>query len=149
MSTLYFEDMPLGASFTAKGVPITADEIIAFAKQFDPQPFHLDDAAARRTPFGGLCASGWHTAALTMRIACDSFILRTAGLGSPGIDELRWLKPVFVGDTLNLEATVIETRPSKSRPTQGSVRSLWVVKNQRGEPVMELKAWTMISKRNP
>lgn len=147
MPRWYFEDFPVGFSLELEGPTVTADAIRAFAAQFDPQPFHLDDAAAKQMHFGALCASGWHTASMCMRMMCDAYLLDSASLGSPGIDELRWVKPVFAGDTLRLKMLVLEAKPSKSRPTMGAVKSKWEVFNQNGEPVMHMTGWSLFGKR--
>jgi acyl dehydratase len=134
----YFEEFTPGhvAIFGARTV--TAEEIIAFAQAYDPQDFHLSEAGGRATPYGGLIASGWHTACLTMRLLADHAISRH-GLGSPGLDELLWLKPVRPGDTLSVRVTVLETRRSRSRPDRGIVKQRTETLNQAGEVVM---VWT-------
>jgi acyl dehydratase len=126
---------------------VTREEIIAFAREFDPQPFHTDEAAARQTIYGGLIASGWHTIALYMRLMWDSYLKDTASLGSPGVDEVRWLKPVRPGDTLRARFTVLEAVPSRSKPDRGIVRSLSEVFNQHGEVVMTLRGLGMFGRR--
>jgi acyl dehydratase len=140
----HFEDYPPGA--VVQYGPIAVDEaaVIEFGRQFDPQPFHVDRQRAATSPFGGLIASGWHTAGLMMRLLVDHFLPRGAGLGSPGIDELRWLAPVRPGDSLSVRITVIEARPSRSKPDRGLVRSQIEVLNQRDEPVMTLQAMTLM-----
>jgi acyl dehydratase len=148
MPRWYFEDLTPGLIVEANGPTVTAGEIIDFAKKFDPQYFHVDAEAAKKSPFGKLIASGWHTSALCMRMVCDGYLLDAASIGSPGIDELRWTKPVFAGDTLRLKMTVLEQRPSKSRPEQGSILSKWEVFNQNDEPVMHMTGWGMFKKRN-
>ncbi len=131
---LYFEDLAAGQKFHSAEIRIEADAIIAFAAQFDPQPFHLDDAAARGTIFGGLAASGWHTAALTMRL-CLSSDFRPAG-GIVGVGgELSWLKPVRPGDALRVEIEILETRQSRSRPGQGLVKIRITTRNQHDDTV--------------
>ncbi len=147
MPRWYFEDLTPGFVLEADGPTLTEAEIIDFAKKFDPQYFHTDPEAAKDSNFGALCASGWHTASVCMRIICDAYLLDAASLGSPGIDELRWTKPVFVNDTLKLKMTVIEQRPSRSKPEQGSVLSKWELFNQNGEPVMHMTGWGMFKKR--
>ena len=118
---LYFNDFKAGMVEELGGRKVTREEIVAFAREFDPQPFHLDDEAARRTPFGGLIASGWHTAAIVQRLVVDGFVNASASLGSPGVDELRWLKPVRPGDELAVRFEVTETIPSKKQsPTAAS-----------------------------
>jgi acyl dehydratase len=142
-----FEDFVPGFTLEAQGPVITAEEIIDFAKKFDPQYFHVDPEAAKKSPFGQLAASGWHTASLTMRIACDSYLLDSTSIGSPGLDELKWTKPVYAGDSLKLKVTVLEQKPSQSKPTQGSVRAKWETFNQKGELVMHSTSWGMFKKR--
>jgi acyl dehydratase len=126
---------------------VTRDEILAFAREFDPQPFHLDEAAARRTIYGGLLASGWHTAAILMRLMWETYLKDTASMGSPGVDEVRWLKPVRPGDTLRARFTVTDARPSRSRPDRGVVTSLSEVLNQHGEVVMTVRGLSMFARR--
>jgi acyl dehydratase len=144
-----YEDLVPGLTFEATGTAVTAEDIVDFARRFDPQPFHLDDAAAKATHFGALCASGWHTASMAMRLAVDTLMSDSSCVGSPGVDELRWLKPVYVGDVLTLTTTVLEAKPSRSRPGQGSVRTRWELRNQRGEVVMTCLSWAMFLKRAP
>ncbi len=134
----YWEDFPVGKVREFGGVAITAEEIVRFARQFDPQPFHLDEEAAKGSAFGGLVASGWHTCALAMRMVCDAYLIETASAGSPGVDALRWLRPVRPGDTLRMRTVVVEARPLRSKPHLGLVRYRWEVLNQDGELVMEL-----------
>jgi acyl dehydratase len=126
---------------------VTREEIVAFAREFDPQPFHVDEAAAAGTIYGGLIASGWHTIALYMRLMWDSYLKDTASLGSPGVDEVRWLKPVRPGDTLRARFTVLDAVPSRSKPDRGIVRSLSEVFNQHGEVVMTLRGLGMFGRR--
>jgi acyl dehydratase len=120
--TRYFEDFVPGDVFELGSHTVTRDEIVAFAREYDPQPFHLDDAAAADGPFGGLIASGWHTAALFMRLYVDAVLAESVSMGSPGVEELRWLRPVRPGDTLRGRLTVLETTPSSRRPDRGTVR---------------------------
>jgi len=144
---LYFEDFPLGDVRESPSRSVTHDEIVAFARQFDPQPFHTDDEAARRTFYGGLLASGWHTTAILMRLLWETFLKDAASLGSPGVDEVRWIKPVRPGDTLRARFTVTEARPSQSRPDRGIVRSFSEVFNQHGEIVMTLRGLGLFARR--
>jgi acyl dehydratase len=144
---LYWEDFPAGHVMEFGHTPVSREAVIAFASQFDPQPFHLDEEAARETLFGGLCASGWHTCAMTMRMMCDGYLLDAASQGSPGIDALRWLKPVFPGDTLRVRMDILEARPMNSKPHIGLVRSHWTVRNQHGEDVMTMEGWGMFLRR--
>jgi acyl dehydratase len=144
----YLEDYQVGQRASFGRYEVTREEVIEFASRYDPQPFHLDDAAAAKTYFGRLSASGWHTCAMTMRMLVDSFSeQRSASLGSPGIDELRWLKPVYPGDTLRVESEVIEVRPSQSRPDMGSTRNRITVFNQHDEPVMTMTSIGLIRRR--
>ena len=147
MTVRYFEDLAVGQSFASPTLPIDADAITAFAATFDPQPFHLDDEAARGTMFAGLAASGWHTAALSMRL-CLASDFRPAGgiLGIGG--ELGWLRPVRPGDTLRVEIEVIETRPSRSRPGQGVVKVRITTLNQLGEPVQSFTPTLFVDRRS-
>jgi acyl dehydratase len=144
---LYFEDFPPGDVRESPSRAVTHDEIIAFARQYDPQPFHLDDEAATRSIYGGLLASGWHTCALYMRLMWETFLKDTASLGSPGVDEIRWVKPVRPGDTLRVRFTVVEATPSRSKPDRGIVRSLSEVFNQHGEVVMTLRGLGLFGRR--
>jgi acyl dehydratase len=144
----YWEDIEVGARSSFGSYEVTRDEVIAFASKYDPQPFHLSDEAAARTYFGRLSASGWHTCAMLMRMLVEHMRTeRQAGLGSPGIDELRWLKPVYPGDTLRAESEVIDKTPSRSRPDMGSYRGRTTVFNQHDEPVMKLTSIGLISRR--
>jgi acyl dehydratase len=147
MPRWYFEDLAPGHVVEAQGPTVTAEAIVDFAKKFDPQSFHVDAEAAKRSPFGALIASGWHTTALCMRMVCDAYLLDAASLGSPGVDEVRWVKPVFAGDRLRLKMIVKESRPSRSRPDQGSILSHWEVYNQKDELVMHMTGWGMFKKR--
>jgi len=118
----YFDDYLPGATYDCGSVSVSEDEIVSFARQFDPQPFHVDPGAAARGPFGGLIASGWHTAALVMRQLVDHYLPEEASLGSPGLDEMRWPDPVRPGDTLRVRASVVDTRRSLSKPDRASSR---------------------------
>jgi len=136
----YFEDYVTGSVHEFGPILVEEKEIIAFAKRFDPQRLHTDSGAAKDTVFGGLIASGWHTAALMMRLFVDNYLSHVASLGSPGVDELRWLKPVRPGDEISIRVTVLETTRSRSKPDRGVVRSFIEVMNQDREIVMDLKA---------
>jgi acyl dehydratase len=122
-------------------------EMVEFARQFDPQPFHVDAAAAKSTPFGGLIASGWHTCAVGMRLMVEEYMGRSASLGSPGIENVRWLKPVRPGDTLTYSRTVLESRASASRPGVGLVKHRWEAVNQAGETVLTMEGWGMFGRK--
>ncbi|CAN5344257.1 MaoC family dehydratase [soil metagenome] len=133
----YFEDIQIGQKASFGHYDVDRDEVVAFAQKFDPQPFHLSDEEAAKTHFGRLSASGWHTCAMVMSMVVENIKKQNqAGLGSPGIDELRWLKPVYPGDTLRCETEVLEKRASNSRPEMGSFRSRMTVLNQDDVPVM-------------
>jgi acyl dehydratase len=142
-----FEDYTPGAVFEYGAIPVSETEIIEFARRFDPQDMHVDPEAAARGRFGGLVASGWHTAAMIMRLIVDNFLPKGASLASPGIDELRWLKPVWPGDVLRIRVTVLEATPSRSRPDRGMVRSFVEVLNQDGDVVMSMKPMNIIRRR--
>ncbi len=145
----YWEDFPAGRVMNLGSTTVAREATLAFAQQFDPQPFHLDDAAAEASLFKKLSASGWHTCAMTMRLMCDGYLNDSASLGSPGIDELRWLKPVCPGDTISAEMTVLEARVMKSKPHVGLVLSRWRVSNQDGDDVMTMQGWGMFALRHP
>lgn len=145
----YWEDLQAGRVLDLGTVTPTADEIKHFAAQFDPQPFHLDEEAGRRSVFGGLCASGWHTCAMAMRLTVDNFLRDSSSMGSPGLESLKWLKPVYPGDTLALKHRVLESRPMNSRPDLGLVRSVWEMFNQRGEQVLHMEGYGMFRRRTP
>jgi acyl dehydratase len=145
--SLYWEDFGEGQVHEFGGVEVKRDDIVRFASEFDPQPFHVDETAARTTLYGGLIASGWHTAAMVMRMMCDAYLGRAASLGSPGIESLKWLQPVRPGDTLRVRMTVLEARPLKSRPGVGIVKSRHEVLNQRDEVVMQMDGLGMFGRR--
>ena len=144
---LYYDDLSVGQVFAAKTLRVSADDIKAFARQFDPQPFHLDEAAAQKTMFGGLAASGWHTAALAMRLMVESGPPIAGGIIGNGIDELRWLRPVRPDDELRVNCEVLEMRVSKSRPTQGWVRMRNTAVAQDGVAVMSFIANLTVPRR--
>jgi acyl dehydratase len=134
----YFEDYPVGAVYTGGPISVGEQEILDFARRYDPQPMHIDKAAAAAGQFGGLIASGWHTGSLMMQLLAKHFVPQ-GNLASPGLDELRWVRPLRPGDSLSLRATVESARRSRSKPDQGIVVSLVEVLNQNGEVVMSLK----------
>ncbi len=148
MAELYFEDFKVGDRFVTPGKTLTEKEIIDFAKVYDPQEFHLDPAAAKQTIYGGLIASGFQTLAFGFRLVFDTGILTAASMGSPGFDELRWLKPVRPGDTLHVEMEVTESRPSQSKPDRGIMRAAYRYLNQKGEAVLTYTAMHLL-KRKP
>jgi acyl dehydratase len=143
----YWEDFREGEVREFGGVRVEHDDIVRFAAEFDPQPFHLDDAAAQKTLYGGLIASGWHTAAMAMRMMCDAYLLRSASLGSPGLDSLRWLHPVRPGDTLSMRLHVLETRPLESKPGVGLIKIRHEVLNQDRRVVMQMEGYGMFRRR--
>ena len=143
----YWEDIKEGEVVELGSRTMERDRMVAFAREFDPQPFHTDEKAAEASIWGGLIASGWLTGSVLMRIFYDGYLKDTAGLGSPGIDELRWLKPVRPGDTLTVRLTVLETAASRSKPDRGIVRSLMEVVNQHGEIVMTTKSVNFMFRR--
>lgn len=145
----YFEDYVPGFAVDCGSVPISEPEIIAFAKEYDPQPFHVDPVGAADGPYGGLIASGWHTISLTMRQLVEHWVNPESSLGAAGVDEIRWPRPVRPGDRLHVRATVLEARRSKSKPDRGIIRSLAEVTNQNGETVLRLVAINFILARNP
>ena len=149
MDLLHFEDFKVGDSASYPGPTLTAEEIIAFAQTWDPQPMHTDPEAAKTSFVGGLIASGWHTAALHMRMITDDFLLRSAGMGSGGLTELRWLKPVRPGDALTGRRTVLDTRASTSKPDRGVVTFRFDVSDGRGEPLMRLENGILFARREP
>jgi len=145
----YFEDYVPGLAVDCGSVPISEAEIIAFAKEYDPQPFHVDPVGAADGPYGGLIASGWHTISVTMRQLVEHWVSPESSLGAAGVDEIRWPRPVRPGDTLHVRATVLESRRSKSKPDRGIIRSLAEVTNQNGETVLRLVAINFILARDP
>ena len=146
---MYFEDLEPGITAKFGRYEVTREEVIQFASKYDPQPFHLSDEAAAQTHFGRISASGWHTCAMVMRMMVDNITERKqAGLGSPGLDELRWLRPVYPGDTLRVETTLIDKTASRSRPEMGSFRSEVKVFNQNDELVATMKSIGLIRRRS-
>ena len=143
----YFEDFAAGQEYPFGPHTVTRAEIVAFAAEFDPQPFHLDEAAAADSMLGGLAASGWHTAALFMRMVADGWLNDSASMGSPGIDSLKWRRPVRPGDTLSGRTLVLATRASKTRPDRGFLSVRHEVVNGRSEPVMVIEHSIMIARR--
>src|SRR5438874_5513195 len=145
---IYFEDLEVGAETYFGSYEVTRGEMLEFARKYDPQPFHLSDEEAAKTHFGRMSASGWHTAAMTMAVlARYSVDHEQAGLGSPGIDELRWKKPVYPGDTLHVHGKIIEKTPSRSRPDMGSFRTETIVTNQDDQAVMTFTSIVLIRRR--
>jgi acyl dehydratase len=147
MPEIYLDDLQPGQTFALGRRSVTREEIVDFASAWDPQPFHLDEDAARASIYGQLIASGWHTACIFMRLFADGLLNRTAALGSPGLDELRWLKPVCAGDGLDGRAEILEVRPSRSRPDRGVARIRCVVTNQHGDEVLTMIPTVMLLRR--
>jgi hypothetical protein len=143
-TTRWFEDYAPGSVFELGRTPVDPDELLAFGQRYDPQPFHVDAQAAAQSNFGGLIASGWHTAAMMMRLLALNYLSPESSLGSPGIDELRWPRPVRPGDLLTVRVTVMEARRSQSKPDRGIVQSLIEVLNQNGEVVMTAKPTNLV-----
>ncbi len=145
---IYFEDLVVGEEKLFGHYDVTREEVLEFARKYDPQPFHLSDEAAAKTHFGRLAASGWHTAAMTMAVIVKAMGTEPqAGLGSPGVDELRWLKPVYPGDRLTVRGTILEKTPSRSKPDIGSFRTETVVTNQDRVDVMRFTSIVLIKRR--
>ncbi|MBY0296063.1 MAG: MaoC family dehydratase [Methylobacterium sp.] len=149
MTSLYFEDLAPGQVHRSGELAVTAEAIKRFAAEYDPQPFHLDEARAAASFFGGLAASGWHTAALTMRLLVESGLPLAGGIIGAGMDELRWPRPLRPGDTIRLESEVLELRPSRSRPMQGLAKVRTTTLNQDGAPVQVLVANLVVMRREP
>lgn len=147
-STYFWEDFAAGQKFELGSRMIDREAILTFAREYDPQPFHTDEAAAKDSLYGGLIASGWQTGSIYMRLLYDGLICRTAGMGSPGLDELRWLAPVRPGDTLTARLFIDSVRESNSRPDRGFIMTRGEVSNQHGETVLSLKAAMMIRRRS-
>jgi acyl dehydratase len=145
----YWEDLAPGSVRELGRVTPSTEDIKEFAEQFDPQPFHLDELAGRRSIFGNLCASGWHTCAMAMRLTVDNFLNQSSSMGSPGLENLRWLKPVYPGDTLSLRHTILESRALRTRADTGMVRSRWEMFNQNGEQVLHMEGYGMFRRRTP
>lgn len=142
----FWEDIAPDLSFETASHKASTEEIIEFAQEFDPQPFHLDADAAKDSLLGGLCASGWHICSLSMRLIYDTFLYKCAALGAPGIEEVRWRKPLFVEDTVRVQVTVLEKRSSASKPDMGLVKWQWEMLNQNDETVALMSSWMMFSK---
>src|ERR1041384_4645027 len=138
MQTRYLEDFHPGQTIELGGRQVDRDEIVGFARKYDPQPFHVDEEAGRRSIYGGLIASGWHTLAMVMRLLVDTVASRSASMGSPGIDEIRFLKPVRPGDTLTARMIVLDVVPSRSKAHRGHVRAAYEAFNQHGDKVMTM-----------
>ena len=145
----YFEDYIPGQVHELGTITLGESEIIDFAKQFDPQYFHIDPKTAKASRFGGIVASGWHTTSLVMRVYVEHYLSHAASLASPGVDEIRWPNPVRPGDTLSVRVTILESRPSRTKPDRGVVRGRIEAFNQRGEPVLSMIGLSIIGRRRP
>ncbi|MAB00616.1 MAG: enoyl-CoA hydratase [Stappia sp.] len=149
MSTFrHFEDFTVGETIDLGSTTVTREEVLSFAREFDPQPFHLDDEAGRASVLGGLAASGWHTCSMLMRLLCDNLLLASSCNGSPGVEEVRWMRPVFPGDRLSATAEVQAARPLRSRPGLGMVTLVATVRNQDGLPVMTSRNAILFAKKD-
>ena len=145
---IYFEDLEIGAETEFGSYAVTREEVLEFARKYDPQPFHLSEEAAAKTHFGRIAASGWHTCAMAMAVIARKVVAEEqAGLGSPGVDELRWLKPVYPGDTITVRSTLVDKTPSRSKPDIGSFRSLTTVTNQDDVAVLTFTSIVLIRRR--
>ena len=144
---IYYEDLEIGQKIKLGSISISKNEIISFAEKFDPQPFHTNEIKAKESIFGGLCASGWHTCSLFMRILYDGFLINSAALGSPGMDAIRWLKPLRPGETITGIGVVIKKTPSKSRPEIGSLIINYEVFNKNNELIMTLIGISIFKKK--
>ncbi|QEZ46076.1 MaoC family dehydratase [Cupriavidus oxalaticus] len=144
---LYFEDFEVGSRRELGSYVVTEEELLAFARQYDPQPFHIDKEAAANSIYGGLISSGWMTCSIMMRLLVLSSTGKSASMGSPGVDEIRWIKPVYAGDTLTVVLNVLDTRASQSKPDRGIVHTQWEATNQRGELVCTVKGMGMYGRR--
>jgi acyl dehydratase len=145
--TYYFDDLAVGSTVDLGTTTVSEEEILRFAREFDPQPFHIDPAAAEQSIFGGIIASGWHTCSLTMRLLVDGLLANSSSLGSPGIEQIRWVKPVRPDDTLHAVLTVKDIRHSQSKPDRGTALMRIEVTNQAGELVMWMESFGMFAKR--
>jgi acyl dehydratase len=149
MPKYYWEDFQAGSVAVYGPRLVTREEIVAFAAEFDPQPMHLDEAAASATLLGGLAASGWHISSLIMRMMTDGFILDSSSMGGPGVEEMRWLAPLRPGTNVRLRATVLESRPSKSRPEMGLTKFRYEMLDDAGNCIATMIATAMLGRREP
>jgi acyl dehydratase len=147
MAERYFDDFAIGDKFVTRGVSLTESMIIDFGLAYDPQPFHIDVEAARGSNYGGLIASGFQTLVLGFRMVLETGIFRAASMGSPGFDELRWLRPVRPGDTLHTEFEVMDKKPSSSKPDRGIARVAYRIKNQQGEDVLTFLSMHLLKRK--
>jgi acyl dehydratase len=145
--TRYFEDFAIGEVIECGSRTVSAEEIRSFAEQFDPQPFHLDEAAARRGMFGGIVASGWHSVCICMRLAVDAVFNHSSNMGSPGVDKVRFLRPLFPGDTVAARLQVVDSAPSRSKPDRGRLTFRFELTNQKGDTIMDFEGMTILGRR--
>ena len=138
LNKLFWEDFVPDVRELMGEVTVDLEEVMAFAKRYDPQPFHVDVQEAEKSIYGGIIASGWHTCSMVMRLMCDSYLVNSSSLGSPGIEEVKWLSPVYPGNVLSAFRTVVETRASASKPDRGIVKTFWEVENEKGRLVMSM-----------
>jgi len=145
---LYWEDFPVGEEVTFGSYLVQKEEMIEFASEFDPQPFHLNEEIAKTSLLGGLATSGWQNCAIAMRIMWDGYLHKSASMGAPGVEEVRWRKPVYAGDVLSMTRKTLESRRSNSRPGMGLVRFMWEMYNQSDELKMTMEGWAMFECRD-
>lgn len=138
LNKLFWEDFVPDVRELMGEVTVDLEEVVTFAKRYDPQPFHVDVQEAEKSIYGGIIASGWHTCSMVMRLMCDSYLVNSSSLGSPGIEEVKWLNPVYPGNVLSAFRTVVETRASASKPDRGIVKTFWEVENEKGQLVMSM-----------
>jgi acyl dehydratase len=138
LNKLFWEDFVPDVRELMGEVTVDLEEVVAFARRYDPQPFHVDVQEAEKSIYGGIIASGWHTCSMVMRLMCDSYLVNSSSLGSPGIEEVKWLSPVYPGNVLSAFRTVVETRASASKPDRGIVKTFWEVENEKGQLVMSM-----------
>ncbi|MDG1162461.1 MAG: MaoC family dehydratase [Burkholderiales bacterium] len=138
LNKLFWEDFVPDVRELMGEVTVDLEEVVTFAKRYDPQPFHVDVQEAEKSIYGGIIASGWHTCSMVMRLMCDSYLVNSSSLGSPGIEEVKWLSPVYPGNVLSAFRTVVETRASASKPDRGIVKTFWEVENEKGQLVMSM-----------
>jgi acyl dehydratase len=138
LNKLFWEDFVPDVRELMGEVTVDLEEVVAFAKRYDPQPFHVNVQEAEKSIYGGIIASGWHTCSMVMRLMCDSYLVNSSSLGSPGIEEVKWLSPVYPGNVLSAFRTVVETRASASKPDRGIVKTFWEVENEKGQLVMSM-----------
>lgn len=143
----YFDDFEVGRTLEMGTYTVTEEEILTFARQYDPQPFHIDEDAAKHSIYGGIISSGWMTCSIMMRLMVQGFLSKAASMGSPGVDEIRWIKPVYPGDTLSVSSTCMEVRPSQSKPDRGVAVNRWEARNQRGELVCTVTGMGLFRRR--